>query len=320
MQVVILAAGRGSRLAELSQERTKAMQPVAGQPVLARLLSSLLTLGLSDFVLVVQPGDHELRRYFLGASTAHTGRWQGCSLRLVEQAQPRGMADALAQAAPWIHDEFLLAACDSLYPQSDLELFMQVWRANPGYAGLLALLPVALDQISRRGIVSFDGAYIHKIVEKPTPAEAPSNLGSLPLYIFQPAILDLLAAVPLSPRGEVELQSAIQVLLDQHAPMGGVVFTARHELTNPADLLALNLLILAREYPAVLEQPLAGVSLHPPYRIEAGAQVAPGCSLGPAVYLESGCQIASGAHLSRCVVLRTARVPAHANLSDQIIF
>ncbi len=64
MQAIILAAGKGTRLQPLTLTRTKAMVPVAGKPLVQRVLDTILPVGVSELVLVVSPDDQEIRTHF----------------------------------------------------------------------------------------------------------------------------------------------------------------------------------------------------------------------------------------------------------------
>ncbi|MFL5625120.1 MAG: glycosyltransferase, partial [Ktedonobacteraceae bacterium] len=83
-----------------------------------------------------------------------------------------------------------------------------------------------------------------------------SNISSLPLYVFSPHILDFLSEVKLSARGEYELQDAIQLLIERRGRVTGVSTPSRVQLTNVADLLALNQHFLAADQtaPQILTQ------------------------------------------------------------------
>src|SRR5258708_17028104 len=85
-------------------------------------------------------------------------------------------------------------------------------------AGLLGVEEVAHEQTQSYGIVTIesmqgDMARIHSIVEKPKPAEAPSNLAVIGRYVLTPRIFDLLAQVTPGAGGEIQLTDAISALL-----------------------------------------------------------------------------------------------------------
>ena len=64
MQSVILAAGLGSRLHPITTDRSKAMLPILGKPIVERVMEALAKNGVDDFILVVSPEDRYITNYF----------------------------------------------------------------------------------------------------------------------------------------------------------------------------------------------------------------------------------------------------------------
>lgn len=299
---VILAAGRGTRLGALTDGRSKAMQPIVGQPMIERVMAGLYDNGILRFVVVIHPDDDALYWHL------RTGLSFDASVTVVHQEQRLGMAHALQQAAPHVSGEpFIVSACDNLLPEVDLARFFAWWRSRRRLDGLLALMQVSDAQIPSMGIVARAGDTVVRIVEKPRLEEAPSNVASLPLYAFTPRLLDYLDRVEPSPRGEVELQDAIQMLIDDGGEVQGVTVSGRMTVSHPADLLAVN-----RHYLQLLD---GSSSVF----IEPGAVIGAGCQIGPEVYVEAGATVGEGACLQRTVVLRGATVPAGAVVTDQVV-
>ena len=87
--------------------------------------------------------------------------------------------------------------------------------------------------------MELDGQRILRIVEKPSPEDAPSNTVSLPHYVFSPRLLDLLPSLEPSIRGEYEIQDAIQGLIDGGGTVIGVHAVERFQVSSPRDLLML---------------------------------------------------------------------------------
>jgi glucose-1-phosphate thymidylyltransferase len=246
MQGVILAAGRGSRLGALTLTRSKAMLPVLGRPLVRRVLDSLAPLPIDEWIIVAGPSDMELAGYF---QREHPD----IPVRLVYQPEPMGMAAALRCAAPLIGGDFALSACDNLSPEVDIQHMLARWQAAPRPA---RCWPCECRWMRLAGArVLLQGERVTCIVEKPAPGEAPGNVASLPLFLFTPALLEHLEAVRPSPRGEYELQDAIIGMITGGAEVDGILFSSRQTLTSPADLLALNLNLLAsgmEEFPVLL--------------------------------------------------------------------
>ena len=245
------------------------------------------------------------------------------------------MANALSLAVPYIEDAFILSACDNLTPSEHIAELLETQQTANAHA-TLSLMEVAPERISSTGIVDMQDGRIRRIVEKPKPEEAPSNISSLPLYVFSRQILDYLPEVQPSARGEYELQDAIQMLIERDGErdggVTGVFAPSRLQLTNAGDLLTLN-----RHY---LDMTTDGRSVHinvdgensvaqkdliqhslysngkgangtpppppppaqliDPVRIEDGVTIGANSIVGPYVYLERGCCIGDGANGPQC--------------------
>lgn len=316
MQTVILAAGRGKRLHPVTANRTKAMAPIMGQPVIMRVMQPLMRQGLRDFIIVTSPEDDELPAYF------NTLQISGLNVRLVIQPQPLGMGHALMQAAPWIHGDFILSSCDNLVPEPDLERLLALWRKETPLNAILTALPVAPQDLVRMGVLKLEGAWVTQIVEKPSLENAPSKIGSIPLYIFSAKLLEYLIQIQPSVRGEYELQDAIQEMITNEGRVRALLFDRRIDLTTPEDLLKINLQYLSKDRPHVnlAEQVESGTRLIDPIYIQAGVRIGKDCQIGPNVFIESGSQIGDAVRLENCVVLRDRIVPAATQASEKVIW
>lgn len=319
MQAVILAAGKGTRLQPITLTRSKAMAPLAGKPMVERVMETLVQNGIRDFIMIVSPEDPEIRQHFTERTTLDI------EIEFVLQPQRLGMANALSLAAPLIKDSFILSACDNLTSAEHVNKLLDTHCRSRAHA-TLTLMEVEEERIPRTGIVDLQNGRIRRIVEKPTREEAPSNIGSLPLYAFSRRILEYLPEVPLSPRGEYELQDAIQLLIERDgAQEGGVigVFTPfRLEVTNARDLLALNLHYLTTTKGASDSRPKEmgeTVRWIEPVQVEEDVAIGDGCTIGPNVYLERGCCIGAGATVRNSVVLRNGFVEAGQTVENRVV-
>jgi len=339
MQTVILAAGQGKRLYPLTRQRSKAMLPIAGKPMVERVLDTLVAAGLGDFILVIGKADADIAHHF-----------EGRGIQFASQAQPLGAANALQCAASLITDDFVLSACDNLVTSEDVLRLLNAWQAAPRPNAVLTLMPMAPERLSQSGVVALaprasfrrpapalpftgqkrargpeesagvEGEWVTSIVEKPRPGFAPSNLASLPLYCFSRHFIKYLADVQPSPRGEYELQDAIQQLIEREGKVRGLPVQSRLTLTDAADLLALNRHYLKIE-PSLIEPASVGANtrLIPPLRIEPGVVIGAGCALGPNVYLERDCRVGDGVALRDAVVLRGAILTDGIALENQVV-
>jgi NDP-sugar pyrophosphorylase family protein len=316
MQGVILAAGHGSRLQPITLTRSKAMVPILGKPIVERVMEHLLANGVRDFILVVSPNDRHITRYFRRDTEIEA------EVRFAYQPDRLGMANALACAAPLIDDDVILSACDNLISIEHVGNMLAAWHTNPPANAVLTLMPVEPERLGAVGIVEMDGEWVRRIVEKPAPEEAPSNISSLPLYCLSRRILDYLPEVPLSPRGEYELQDAIQMLIEREGHVRGVMVERRLTLTSPTDLLAINrhYLLNGNDQPQLAPYTVGpNTQLITPLRIEHGTIIGRDCVIGPNVYVERDCRIGHGVTIRDAVVLRESIVADGAVVENQVV-
>jgi bifunctional UDP-N-acetylglucosamine pyrophosphorylase/glucosamine-1-phosphate N-acetyltransferase len=288
------------------------MLPVTGAPIIERVMADMASCGINEFLVVAGRGDDELARHFTSRD----------DVRVVTQPTPSGMADALACAAPFVTGDFVLSACDNLVSRTDMGRLIGAWGSGHEVDAVLALATVPPERAGRSGIVEMDGDRVRRIVEKPAPGEAPSNIASLPLYCFRQGFLDYLAGVGVSQRGERELQDAIQAQINDGGLVRGVQFEGRLTLTEPADLLRINLEYLSRGWVNAglfSDATGEGLRLVPPVAIGVRTSIGAHCKIGPNVYIEGDAQIGDGAVVADSVVLRGSRVPEGAVIEGQLI-
>lgn len=316
MQAVILAAGKGSRLAPITNSRSKGMLPILGKPIVARILENLVASGLRDFFLVVSPEDREIREYFQGEFGLEI------NVQFVDQDRRLGTADALKRAAPYLNEDFVLSACDNFVPVEEVQRFISAWTQQPDAQGLLSLERISLEDTLKTGIVTLEGDQVTEIIEKPLPEEAPSDISSTPLYIFSLRILKYLPRVPISARGEYELQDAIQMMINDGHAVRGLFLQNRLTLTTAEDLLEINLQFLNRQPETIkneASQVGLGTKLVPPVYIEAGVEIGSNCRIGPGVYIEKGVRIEDNVKLEGVIVLKNAQIHEGAEFTLTLI-
>lgn len=315
MQAVILAAGKGSRLNPITLNRTKAMVPILGKPIVERVMETLAQNGIHEFIMVISREDGEVGRYFKEQTKLDA------DIQFVIQSERLGMANALSLAAPHIHGPFVMSACDNLVPPEHIADLLESYRQQQANA-VLSLMQVDKSVITRTGIVALQNGNITQIVEKPTLDEAPSNIASLPLYVFSPRLLDFLPEVKPSPRGEYELQDAIQMLINGDGHVGGVVTKSRLQLTNAGDLLALNrhYLTTGGDTPQLAPQSVGQhTHLITPLRIEESTTIGPGCVIGPRVYIERNVTIGADALIKDAVILRDSVIEDGRQVVGEVV-
>lgn len=317
MQAVILAAGKGTRLAPITNNRSKGMLPILGEPMLARIIGGMFSSGLRNFILVVNPDDYAIREYFQNEIS------HDVQIQFIDQDRQLGTAHALRLVAPKIAGDFILSACDSLVPAGEMNLLVSTWSRLSDSHGLLSLERIPRIDAGKTGIVTLDGGRVAGIVEKPLPAEAPSDISSTPLYAFSSRILNYLPQVPISPRGEYELQDAIQMMIDEGLTVNGLFLNSRLTLTSAHDLLAINLdylYAMAQSYQAGSDNIGSNTKLVDPFFIEKDVEIGQNCQIGPGVYIEKNVRIGDDVQLENVVVLRDTIIAKNARLKNRVVY
>ena len=292
------------------------MLPVLGKPMVERIAEELWQEGIRDLILVIRPDDQEISEHFLNNSI-----FRG-EVHFIIQEKSQGMAKALNLAAPSIKKDFIMSACDNLVPAGQIQAMISQWKRHSDLAGILTLMKLDPAEITSTGIVGLDGDRVTRIVEKPALSEAPSDIGSLPLYLFSQDILKYLSQVAPSPRGEYELQDAIQMLIDHGGQILGMYVPWRLTITSPEDLRQINLHYLAEGANDLIRLPADlpdQIQIQPPVFIEDGVMVGAGGKIGPGVYLEKGCTLGRGVQIRDSVVLRSGRVFDGESVDGRII-
>lgn len=203
---VILAAGRGTRMKNLTEAIPKPMLPVAGRPLLEYILEALRAAGLRRAVVITGYQAEQVERHFGDGSRL------GMSIRYRCQVVQDGTARALLLAREEIGERpFLLAWGDILTERSNYpELLRQF--VDSGADALLAVNWV--DDPSRGAAVTVTADdRIERIVEKPPPGTANTHWHNAGIGVFRPIVFDYLAAVRASPRGEYEIPDALSAMI-----------------------------------------------------------------------------------------------------------
>jgi NDP-sugar pyrophosphorylase family protein len=316
MQGIILAAGLGKRLRPVTERMSKGMAPILGRPIVQRVINDVASEALiTEFVVVVSPHRPDIQEYL-----EHAADEMAVQIEFVVQEEQLGMAHALNSARDLIRGPFLLAACDSLYPRGHIRELRDTHEANRNNA-TLSLMKLPEREIKKSGIVRLIGTKVLGIVEKPDPLEAPSDIGTMPLYLFEEGFLPYLDKVPRSVRGEYELQDAMRLMIEERGGVQGVFTSARYDLTTADHLLAINMLYFDTVYrhgwwSDPRRFPEAHIAL--PVYIEEDVDIAPGARVGPKVYLGTGVRVEGGARIQDALVLLDSVVPKDTEVRDKV--
>jgi len=261
MKAIIPAAGHGTRFFPASKVIPKELLPVKGKPALQWIVEEALEAGADEVVIVTSPEKDLLPRYFT-ADPVWYGRLAGkdaaisalkevdaisAKVRFVEQKEQLGLGHAVLQAAPLLEGEtepVLILLGDALV-LSETPCALQMVEASKAYGGasVVGLERVPPEKVSRYGIVAGTeterpGLYkLNRLVEKPEPENAPSDLAIAGRYLLHPCIFRLLAKTAAGHGGEIQLTDAIGSLLEEQPVFGYRYPGRRFDIGNPAGYL-----------------------------------------------------------------------------------
>ena len=201
-KAVLLAAGKGTRMKDLTSDLPKPMLEVRGKPILLHILEGLKTAGVSQFCIIVGYKADAVREFFgdgskFGVRIAYTTqRVQNGTGRVVELAKEFAGGDP-----------FVLSYGDILIsPVNYLRL------VNLGDAEALVTVKHNEGEIAKGGCVVVNDRFeLTDLIEKP-PGPAPGPWYNAGVYTFRPSIFEFTAGLKLSPRGEYELTDGIRDL------------------------------------------------------------------------------------------------------------
>jgi glucose-1-phosphate thymidylyltransferase len=271
---LILSGGRGTRLRPITFTSAKQLVPVANKPVLFYGIEAMAAAGIRDVGVIIAPetGD-EIR------AVAGDGSQFGVRITYIVQDEPLGLAHAVLTAQPFLGDSpFVMYLGDNLL-QGGMEELVRDFREHEPEA-LILLTPVPDPQNYGVAELGSDGGVV-RLVEK--PAEPPSDLALVGVYMFTPQIHEAARAIEPSGRGELEITDAIQWLVDSgrrvepHVVRGWWKDTGRLE-----DMLEANRLILDTVLRRV-DGDLEDAKIDGRVVVEAGARLERATVRGPAI-------------------------------------
>ena len=195
MKGILLAGGTGSRLYPITKTVSKQLLPVYDKPMVYYPLSTLLSLGISEVLIVTTPKDKDSFQALLG-----DGSSLGCSFSYAVQPKPNGLAEAFLIGADFIGTESVaLILGDNLFYGSAI----QKQSPSADFTGGL-IFGTHVQNPERYGIVELDGKGNVKSIEE-KPKNPKSNLAIPGLYFFDHTVVEKAKQVKPSARGELEI-------------------------------------------------------------------------------------------------------------------
>lgn len=338
MKGLILAGGTGSRLRPITHTGAKQLVPIANKPILFYGIEAMAEAGITEVGLVVGENRSEFE-------DAVGDGWQfGVNVTYIDQAEPLGLAHCVLIAQEFLgDDDFVMYLGDNML-QQDLVGFVDKFEEaraahpelgeDPRPAPAAQILLAQVDDPRQFGVAEIDEyGEVIRLVEK--PADPPSDLALVGVYLFDPTIHEAVRAIRPSERGELEITDAIQWLADQGHRVVHEVLRGWWLDTGKKDpLLECNRLVLETITPSN-EGKIDGESrVDGRVVIEEGAELVRSTVRGPAIIgrntrlvdtyvgpftsIAADCDI-SDAEIEHSVVLERCRIHGVHRLQDSLL-
>lgn len=232
-KAVIPAAGLGTRFLPATKAMAKEMLPIVDKPTIQFIVEEAMNSGIEDILIVTGKSKRSIEDHFdanieLEEYLEKTNQIEllnsikektNIKLYFVRQAYPKGLGHAVLMARSFIGNEPFVVMLGDDIMQSDYPLTKQLIDVyNQTKASNIAVMEVPHEDTDKYGVIApveeiEDGLYsVDHFVEKPDPAEAPSNLAIIGRYLLTPEIFPLLETQGVGAGNEIQLTDAIDRL------------------------------------------------------------------------------------------------------------
>lgn len=207
MKGIILAGGSGTRLHPITVSVCKQLLPVYNKPMIYYPLSTMISAGIRDILIITTPRDKLSFMTLLG-----NGESVGIRISYKEQPNPNGLAEAFILGEDFIgDDEVMLVLGDNLMHGNDFQSYLKIAIDLMRSHGACVFAYPVKDP-SRYGVVTLEGDKITDITEKPSAPK--SNLAIPGLYFYNNEVVEIAKSIKPSERGELEITDIHKVYLN----------------------------------------------------------------------------------------------------------
>jgi UDP-N-acetylglucosamine diphosphorylase/glucosamine-1-phosphate N-acetyltransferase len=329
MKAVILTAGEGTRMRPLTLTRPKTMLPVGGKPILQYNVEALQDAGITEILLVVGYKEEMVKTHF------GDGTELGVKISYITQEERLGTAHAIGYAREFADNQFIVLNGDIIIDPDLIKDLIDKYHNRSAHS-MMVLTEV--EDPSSFGVVELNGDKVKRIVEKPKPGEAPSNLINTGIYIFNNSIFSCIDKTPKSPRGEYEITDSLEIQVSEGKNVVGLSSDKKWiDIGRPWELLDINEQLLSQirgkiegrvEKGVTIEGPVilgkdsiirSGSYIQGPVHIGKGCDIGPNCYLRGFSYLGDNVSIGNAVEIKNSIIMDNTNVNHLTYVGDSII-
>lgn len=263
-EVVIPAAGLGTRFLPFTKSVPKEMLPLLNKPAVQYIVEEAIGSGIDHIVMITAEGKEALENFLKPSERVEKALTKNNKISLLDglpelitkshfsyinQPEALGLGHAINLARNSITgDYFGIMLPDDIMLGNQPELLRLIEACKQNNGSIIAVQEVPNERISAYGTVGIKqyispGLFqISSFVEKPKPEDAPSNYAIIGRYVLSKEIFNALDQIKPSVGGEYQLTDAMDMLLKQGHPMYALVVSGtRHDTGNPLGWLLANL-------------------------------------------------------------------------------
>jgi len=304
VRAVILAAGEGTRMRPLTENRPKVMMPIANKPLLEYIVREVVSAGVRDITFIVGYRQDAVRDYFGDGSRL------GARIDYIVQDKQMGTGHAFGMASGVCDGRFLAMNGDVVVSARHLKKLLA-----RNMDAVVTVKKVADPQAY--GVIETDGDLVRRIIEKsPDP---PSDMANAGIYLFTRSIFDGIANTGLSPRGEIEITDSLQFLIDNGKRVGFVLMEEEWlDVGKPWELLTANEMVLKGMKGKVEGEVEPFATLKGEVSVGRGSVVrngayivgpvviGEGCDIGPNCFIRAFTSIGDRVHIGNAVEIKNS--------------